>query len=84
MATGDELAFELRVKSMFLQMFVPPVVVSYDAQTRSLLRYEGVSNIRDAAGENFDVRIEFPRSGRLRVKAPVPDPGTGPASTDAL
>lgn len=54
-----ELAFQLGVKSLFLQMFVSPVLVYYDAQTRSLLRYEGVSNIRNGDGENFDVRIEF-------------------------
>jgi hypothetical protein len=69
----DEFAFELRVKSMFLQMFVQPVRVYYDARTRSLLRYEGISNIRNEAGENFDVRIEFPGRTGVQVKA-----GEGP------
>lgn len=63
----EAYAFELRIQSMFLQMFVQPVLVHYDAQTRSLLRYEGISNIRNEAGENFDVRIEF--SGPPRVEA---------------
>jgi len=62
-----EFAFQLGVKSIFLQMFVSPVLVYYDAQTRSLLRYEGVSNIRNSDGENFDVRIEFQAPGGTRV-----------------
>lgn len=64
-----EFVFQLRVKSVLLQMFVPPVLVHYDARTRALLRYEGISNIRDEDGENFDVRIEFPRSGRAQIGA---------------
>ena len=56
----DDHAFQLRIKSMFLQMFVQPVLVHYDSRTRSLLRYEGISNIRNRKGENFNVRIEFP------------------------
>jgi len=63
----DEVAFQLRIKSVLLQIFVPPALVYYDAQTRSLLRYEGISNIRNENGENFDVRIEFQAPGRVQV-----------------
>lgn len=66
---SGERVFQLGIKSVFLQLFVRPVLVYYDAQTRSLLRYEGVSNIRNRNGENFDVRIEFPKSGRIQVKS---------------
>lgn len=63
----DEVAFQLGIKSVLLQIFVPPVLVYYDAQTRSLLRYEGISNIRNENGENFEVRIEFQVPGRFQV-----------------
>lgn len=66
---AGELAFHLQIKSLFLQLFVPPVLVYYDAQTRSLLRYEGISNIRNDDGENFDVRIEFDRIDRVETRA---------------
>lgn len=79
-----EVTFELRIKSIFLQMLVPPVLVSYDARTRSLLRYEGISNIRDESGRNFDVRIEFPRSKRVQVEAPLRETPPRPASTELL
>lgn len=79
-----ELTFELRIKSIFLQMLVSPVLVSYDARTRSLLRYEGISNIRDESGQNFDVRIEFPRSGRVQVEAPLGENAPRLTSTESL
>ena len=72
-----EMAFRLQIKSLILQMFVPSVRVYYDMQTRTLLRYEGISNIRNAAGENFDVRIEFAQPGRAKARV---EPGTGVVS----
>lgn len=72
----DEHTFELRIKSSFLQLFVPSVLVHYDARTRALVRYEGISNIRDETGENFDVRIEFPGPDRVRVGLPAEEPST--------
>ena len=72
----DDYAFELRIKSMFLQMFVQPVLVHYDSRTRSLLRYEGISNIRNGEGENFDVRIEFPSPTRAQAESGDAIPST--------
>jgi hypothetical protein len=43
----------------------PHIDVTYDRHTRRLLRFAGMSNIRDAQLKNLDVRIEFPQ-------APVP------------
>ena len=63
-----EVVFRLQVQSVLLQMFVSPVLVHYDAESRTLLRYEGVSNIRDRNGRNFDVRIEFSRSDGASVR----------------
>jgi hypothetical protein len=51
--------FALEIDSAFLRIVVPPIVVIYDRDTRRLLRYEGLSNLRDASGENHSVRIEF-------------------------
>jgi hypothetical protein len=44
---------------------VPHIDVDYDRASHRLLRYSGVSNIRDEARKNYNVRIEFP-------VAPVP------------
>lgn len=71
-----EHAFELRIKSKLLQLFVEPVLVHYHARTRALLRYEGISNIRNEAGNNFEVRIEFADPDRIRVDGGVERPST--------
>ena len=69
-----EVVFRLQIKSMLLRMFVSPVFVHYDAESRTLLRYEGVSNIRDEQGRNLEVRIEFPQGDRVRVQSAVRRP----------
>jgi hypothetical protein len=51
--------FALEIDSAFLRLVVPPIMVIYDRDTRRLLRYEGLSNLRDESGENHSVRIEF-------------------------
>jgi hypothetical protein len=62
--TGDEndtdtVRFALEIDSAFLRLVVPAIVVIYDRDTRRLMRYEGLSNLRDDSGENHSVRIEF-------------------------
>jgi hypothetical protein len=44
---------------------VPHIDVIYDRASRRLLRYEGLSNIRNDKGKSYNVRLEFP-------KAPAP------------
>jgi hypothetical protein len=52
-----------------LGWLVPGIDVAYDAKDRWLLSYEGLSNLRDRAGDNFQVHIDFPRSERLASEA---------------
>jgi hypothetical protein len=53
-------AFRLRLGG-WLGWLVPSIEVAYDAQTRRLVRFEGLSNLRDDAGDApLKVRIEFP------------------------
>ncbi len=54
-----EVTFEMVPDSVLLRLLAPPIRVAYEARTRSLLEYRGVSNLRDEAGENIKVRIRF-------------------------
>ena len=60
---------------------LPHIDVVYDIAARRLLRYEGVSNIRDANARNLDVRIEFPFSENL---LPASDAEIAAATNAAL
>lgn len=58
---------ELRLRMQFdfwFGRFLPHVYVVFDRATRHLIRYDGISNIRDAEGDNVHVRIESPLSQR--------------------
>jgi hypothetical protein len=39
---------------------VPHIDVIYDRASRRLVRYEGLSNIRNGQGKSYNVRLEFP------------------------
>lgn len=45
--------------SMLVRFLVDPITLYYDAETRRLLEFQGISNMADSEGENFDTRIEY-------------------------
>ncbi|HET9482976.1 MAG TPA: hypothetical protein VFO79_03395 [Xanthomonadales bacterium] len=47
-----------------LGLIASGIDVAYDTENRNLLRFEGLSNLRDADGDNYTVRIDFPPSAR--------------------
>ncbi len=59
----ESATFEMAIDSALLRFFAPAITVVYDTRDRTLLEYDGVSNIRDAGGENLDVEIRFDPSG---------------------
>ena len=65
-ADEPQVEFELAIDSALLRLVVPAIRVHYDASTRRLLRYEGISNLRGANGRNLQVTIEFSPGRRAR------------------
>jgi hypothetical protein len=47
----------------FIRLFVDPVVVWYDVETRRAVRYEGISNLYDEKGKSYLVRVTFDKPG---------------------
>ena len=56
-----------------LGLVVSGIDVSYDADNRMLMRFSGLTNVRDPDGENYVARIDFP-----------PDERRNEAGADAL
>ncbi len=52
-----------------LGWFLPYIEVSYRKSDRVLMRYKGLTNIRDAEGDNFVAQIDFPSRERQTVPA---------------
>jgi hypothetical protein len=47
----------------YIRLFVDPVVVWYDMETRRAVKYEGISNIYDDKGKSYLVRVTFDKPG---------------------
>lgn len=74
----DAATFRLSLGTWY-GFIAPHIDVSYDLATRRLRRFSGLSNIRDARGENLVVRIEFaPQDEQAEV-----DPATVAAADAA-
>jgi hypothetical protein len=52
--------FKMALDSFFLRLIVNDIIVGYDAETRRLAFYKGLSNIRDDKGELYKANIKFP------------------------
>lgn len=50
--------------SGFLGWFLPYIDATYRKSDRALLRYQGLTNMRDAAGNNMTALIDFPAAER--------------------
>lgn len=62
-AASDATHLTLRLAlGAWYAFLAPHIDVTYDRSTRRLLRFAGMSNIRDAQLKNLDVRIEFPQA----------------------
>ncbi len=58
-------AVSFRVEpASLLRLFTDHIDITYDSSTGRLLRYVGISNIRDSQGDRHDVRIDFPPEGQ--------------------
>lgn len=69
--------FELRLDGL-LGVLTSPISLEYDAEDRHLRRFTGLTNIRDARGEQLSAMIEFPKAlqpadaGRWQAAAKQP------------
>lgn len=60
----DATRFRLAVTGFF-SWFAPTIDVLYRDRDRWLVRYEGITNIRDRRGRNLSARIEFDEAPRM-------------------
>jgi hypothetical protein len=59
MIEGDTLFVRLEIDNALLRLFAPHIDAAYDMRTGRLLRYEGISNLTDGAGEYKRVTITY-------------------------
>ena len=60
---SSEQCFRLDLANWFLRMMVQPIELGYDAESRQLTRFRGLSNIGDAQGNGMVVDIHYSYEG---------------------
>ena len=55
--------FVVRPEKTALRLLVPPILVTYDIETRRVKEYRGISNVNNSKGKSFKIRIAYPDGG---------------------
>ena len=68
-----QLCLNIALDSLLFGFFVDPIKLAYDRSTRRLLRYRGLSDIKDVSGAALDVDIvytynEFSRTDQISLE----------------
>ncbi len=66
--TGRQQKFKLEPSNWFVRMLVNPIVLTYADDTRALIGYDGLSNIRKDGGGNHTVEIQFPPDHQFSMR----------------
>jgi hypothetical protein len=56
---GQLAAVIIEMANPLLDLLTEPIIVMYDAQTRKLVEYRGLSNISDSNGSNYEAYITY-------------------------
>ena len=65
---GRQQQFKLEPSNWFVRMLVDPIILTYANNTRALVGYAGLSNIRKEGGGNHSVVIEFPPNHQFSMR----------------
>lgn len=67
----EAVEFTMEPASGLLRWLVEPIVVLYDVEEKALLKYDGISNLRNADMKNYDVDINFPPAERKVINGNI-------------
>jgi len=57
--SGDLTNYEIEIDNFFLKLFEPSLDIQYDTKTKRLIRYKGLSNLRNDKRKNQSVEITY-------------------------
>ncbi|MEM9305595.1 MAG: hypothetical protein AAGE01_26025 [Pseudomonadota bacterium] len=61
---GAVTDFEMEPNNWLIRLLVDPIIITYRDTDKTLLEYKGLSNVKNASGKNYVVRIFFPPEER--------------------
>ncbi|WP_421920388.1 hypothetical protein [Marinifilum sp.] len=57
------IVLKMESKRTLLKLIMNPIYIAYDANTKRICHYEGISNIRDANGSSYKAILQYPKLG---------------------
>lgn len=55
----DSLYVKMEMDNLLLNIFIPPIFITYDIETKRIVYYEGISNINNSAGKSYFVKLAY-------------------------
>jgi hypothetical protein len=55
----DEVSFRLDITNFILKMFADKIQVTYSKKEKTLIRYQGLTNLKNAEGDQYDALINY-------------------------
>lgn len=62
-STGTEMKVKVEPDKALLRWVASPIIIQYSKDTRRIMSYQGQSNISDENGNNFAMRLVYPKKG---------------------
>ena len=56
---SDEVTFRLDITNFILKMFADKIQVTYSKKNKTLLRYQGLTNLKSAEGDQYDALLNY-------------------------
>lgn len=57
------MLLKMECKQIFLRLMMKPIFVYYDLETKRIVKYDGISNIRDLNGISYKALLNYPELG---------------------
>ena len=58
-AGRESLFIKMEMDNLLLNIFIPPIFITYDIQTKRIVYYEGISNINNPSGKSYFVKLIY-------------------------
>ena len=55
----QQVVIQCEIDNFIIRLFVTPIVLTYDVESRRLVEYAGISNINNDQGKSYFVRIQY-------------------------
>jgi hypothetical protein len=58
-AGRSSLFVKMEMDNLLLNIFIPPILITYDIATKRIVFYEGISNINNSQGKSYTVKLTY-------------------------